>query len=70
MKAGSIIQWSGIGLCILMGGCAGALSWNPQSLPPGATSEVEQQPIPGTYTVRQGDTLYSIAWRYGLDYHD
>ncbi len=24
----------------------------------------------GTYTVRTGDTLYSIAWRYGLEYHD
>jgi lipoprotein NlpD len=22
------------------------------------------------YTVRSGDTLYSIAWRYGLDYRD
>ncbi|KEA64353.1 Lipoprotein NlpD [Marinobacterium lacunae] len=25
-------------------------------------------PAPARYTVRQGDTLYSIAWRYGLDY--
>lgn len=23
-----------------------------------------------TYTVRKGDTLYSIAWRHGLDYRD
>jgi lipoprotein NlpD len=23
---------------------------------------------PGWYTVKNGDTLYSIAWRYGLDY--
>lgn len=23
---------------------------------------------PGSYTVRRGDTLYSIAWRYGMDY--
>ena len=23
---------------------------------------------PGWYTVKTGDTLYSIAWRYGLDY--
>jgi lipoprotein NlpD len=25
---------------------------------------------PATYTVRRGDTLYSIAWRHRLDYHD
>ena len=24
---------------------------------------------PGWYTVKRSDTLYSIAWRYGLDYH-
>lgn len=24
---------------------------------------------PAAYKVRSGDTLYSIAWRYGLDYH-
>ncbi|MCW8945880.1 MAG: LysM peptidoglycan-binding domain-containing protein, partial [Sedimenticola sp.] len=23
---------------------------------------------PSTYRVRTGDTLYSIAWRYGIDY--
>lgn len=25
---------------------------------------------PDVYTVRSGDTLYSIAWRYQIDYHD
>jgi len=25
-------------------------------------------PVPATYKVRRGDTLYSIAWRYGMDY--
>ena len=26
--------------------------------------------IPPAYTVKQGDTLYSIAWNYGYDYRD
>ena len=30
------------------------------------TTRVEQRG-PGWYTVKRGDTLYSIAWRYGLD---
>ena len=29
-----------------------------------------RRPGPGSYTVRSGDTLYSIAWRHGLDYHE
>ncbi len=27
-----------------------------------------KSPAPSVYTVRSGDTLYSITWRYGLDY--
>lgn len=27
-------------------------------------------PRPDTYTVRRGDTLYSISWRHGLNYKD
>ena len=28
------------------------------------------EPAPASYVVKPGDTLYSISWRYGLDYHD
>lgn len=27
-------------------------------------------PRPASYEIRRGDTLYSIAWRYGLNYHE
>ena len=51
-------------LPILMGGCAGALQWNaPQDGAP-------MEPAPASYVVKPGDTLYSISFRYGLDYHD
>lgn len=55
----------------VLGGCAAALSWNPGGVPPQTVRPaVSAEPIPGHYTVKPGDTLYSIAWRYGLDYHD
>lgn len=43
-------------LSVLLAGCAGL----PPIYSPGAGS--------GKYLVRKGDTLYSIAFRYGLDY--
>ena len=54
----------------LLVGCAGALNWSPRDAFGQAQETVTAEPIPGQYTVRPGDTLYSIAWRYGLDYHD
>ncbi|HEX7965963.1 MAG TPA: peptidoglycan DD-metalloendopeptidase family protein [Gammaproteobacteria bacterium] len=53
-----------LSLPLLLEGCAGALQWNaPQD---GAALES----APASYVVKPGDTLYSISWRYGLDYHD
>ena len=47
-----------------LAGCAGALQWNaPQDA-------AALEPPPASYVVKPGDTLYSISWRYGLDYHD
>lgn len=59
------------GCCVgLLAGCAGALNWNPRGSSGQAQEPVTAETIPGQYTIRPGDTLYSIAWRYGLDYHD
>lgn len=30
--------------------------------------KASKKPLPQHYTVRKGDTLYSISWRYGLDF--
>lgn len=35
-----------------------------------AVSRPAPLPNPGQYTVQRGDTLYSISWRYGLDYRE
>ena len=58
-------------VAVWLAGCAGALSWNPPGAPPSVQQPaVAPAPIPRSYVVQPGDTLYSIAWRYGLDYHD
>jgi lipoprotein NlpD len=36
----------------------------------GACAGEPHRPPPSSYVVRQGDTLYSISWRHGLDYRD
>lgn len=48
-------------------------SSNTSQRPENSTRSVEatpQLPLSATYTVKRGDTLYSIAWRYGLDYKE
>lgn len=41
-----------------------------QHLAPVTDGWQQTQHAQGTYHVGKGDTLYSIAWRYGLDYRD
>ncbi len=45
-------------VALFLAGCAGALNMNAYN-----------GRRPASYTVDRGDTLYSIAWHYGLDYH-
>lgn len=42
----------------------------PVSLSQSTSSRPTPLPNPGRYTVQRGDTLYSISWRYGLDYRE
>lgn len=56
---------------LLLSGCAGALNWTSPPSDTGALgAPATAESLPTTYQVQPGDTLYSIAWRYGLDYHD
>ncbi len=57
--------FSGIFLCVficLISGCGSSLTYAPVIKPLVPVSK------PGYYYVRPGDTLYSIAWAFGLDY--
>lgn len=50
----------------LLAGCAG----DRIVAPLGRASPSSAGPLSGVYQVARGDTLYSIAWRYGLDHRD
>jgi lipoprotein NlpD len=64
----------------LAGGCAGTVQApvvnqgshvrGQASVSSWHTPTASSQTPHGFFKVRQGDTLYSIAWNYGLDYHD
>lgn len=62
----------GVG-CLILGGCAGWSTWeDPDSSASGewAPAAETQQAAGshGQYRVRRGDTLYSIAFRHGVDF--
>ncbi len=57
--------------CILLPVLLGALlltACGPPAPAPVANRSSGAAPPPSGYTVRRGDTLYSIAWQYGLDH--
>lgn len=66
---------------LLLSGCAGMASWEEENEPeqqawnlptaPRQPDPVPQRPYgPGEHMVRQGDTLYSIAFRNQIDFRD
>lgn len=60
-----------IGACVLVAmlGLAGCVA-SDNYAPVAEVSGYEAVPTTGVYHVVQNDTLYSIAWRYGIDYRE
>jgi lipoprotein NlpD len=54
-----------LALCLTAAGCS-----TPSAPPPVVDRSPPREAEATHYTVRAGDTLYSIAWRYGLDFRD
>lgn len=64
MGRGFRYRISVICMALLIGGCG-------ELTPPAERkAPVERREEPGHYTVRPGDTLYSIAWGYGVDHRE
>ena len=66
-------------LCLLLYACASggnapvitpAESKKPEKPTSIRTTQNTRESRPASYTVKRGDTLYSIAWNYGLDYRN
>lgn len=56
-----------LAILLVLAACAGP----PRRFPPPAPARAAPIPVPAEgYVVRAGDTLYSISFRHGLDYHE
>jgi lipoprotein NlpD len=63
----SIVVWFGIAtISLLLAACDDGSNFAP------VMDLTANQPIPktGQHQVKQGETLYEVAWRYGLDYRE
>lgn len=58
------ISWAIFFIIIGLSACTSEIYYAPVT----EVSTIEPLPKNGTYRVQPDDTLYSIAWRYGLDY--
>ncbi len=61
---------SKISTILLLAACLSACAGRTDYAPVSDVSTIEPLPKNGIYRVTAGETLYSIAWRYGLDYRD
>ncbi len=67
----------GTTISLLLGACSTTVEQAPGSKPSVVTTEATRMKVagekdwrPASHVVLKGDTLYSIAFYYGLDYHD
>lgn len=67
-----ITVWLALMFSVLLSGCSGSSVYSPVSERSigsrGPIQVVSSVNRPSVYQVRKGDTLYAIAFRYGLDY--
>jgi lipoprotein NlpD len=56
--------WLGVISCLILVGCGDEHNYAPVS----DIHDFDAVPHAGAHTVQAGETLYEIAWRYGLDY--
>lgn len=56
---------------LVLTACSGGSALAPVGREAASTSQrATPSPAPNRYTVKKGDTLYSISFRYGMDYRD
>lgn len=60
------MRWFWLSVVCLLISCTETSNYAPVT----EVSTVDPIPISGQHRVKAGETLYAIAWRYGLDYRD
>ncbi len=69
LKRGGLWVLGGLLIGALLGGCASSSSSGVQVVDRNKSGASSRQPVTsGQYTVQRGDTLFSIAFRYGWDW--
>lgn len=57
--------------CVVLAGCAGTKAVAPLGRAPARDASTPRTSVrAGMHAVQTGETLYAIAWHYGLDYRD